>query len=528
LWLERSGLRLDARDGWLARDDARWRWRGKLALDGQHLGYRLRGAWNGSALLDAGQLSLAGEPMRLSIHHPSLGMQLRLPVESLRPPEWRGEMVFTGQWLDHPLQGQIAFRHAQGQWSGRLKARTPKGLLEQDGILSLDLPWSSSGNALILAKQGHVTLGQGLHGKLLLRPVTLQPSTPIRLDAAGVHGRAELESGGAVAARWVLPRTRGTLALDGRKASLDVEVPGWDTRGKITARFDGRTPQGTVTLNSELSEAMTQGLDFIARGGSLSTQAQWKYSRGLQFGGQFRLEDAHFDLGGIQAEGITLDGQFEQTAGKLVLNSLHPLAIRRVDVGTEISDIQAGWHYRDGLWQLHGLHAQALGGTLSGPQISWPADDFEPLTASALDLAQIAQLHEKPVIQMEGHIDGRIPVRINELGIAIHEARLYNRGPLVLRLVEGPGIERLSGKHAAVEWALAALRHVHAKTFEARVEMEPDGWLRAAVTLEGHNPDQGDQPVVFNYTHEENLYDLMRSLRMSQELSERVLRLKTP
>lgn len=527
-WIKRSGLRLEAREGRLAREGSRWQWRGKLGLDGQHLGYEIRGDWDGVVHLDDGQLGLAGAPMSLDVHHHSLDLQLKLPVESLRAPDWPGEISFTGLWQKQPLQGHLAFRHAPGQWNGELEARSRKGLLEQGSILSLDLPWSLAGDTLTFSTKGRVTLGQGLHGRLLVRPVTLRPTTPIRLDASGLHGRASLDSGGAVAARWIIPRTSGVLALNGRHANLEWRVPAWDTRGKISARFDGDAPRGTLTLNSELSEGMTRGLDFMAQSGSLNAQARWEYRRELRFDGEFHVQDAHLDLGGIQAEGITLDGQIEQTAGKLVLHSTQPLAIRRMDVGTEISDIRARWDYREGRWQLLDLHAHALGGTLSGPRLSWPSDEFEPLTATALDLSLIAQLHEKPIMQMEGRIDGRVPVRINDLGIAVHEARLYNRGPLVLRLVDSPGIERLAGEHASVEWALAALSHVHAKNFEARVNMAPDGLLQAAMMLEGHNPDQGDRPVVLNYTHEENLYDLMRSLRMSQELSERVLRLKIP
>jgi hypothetical protein len=53
--------------------------------------------------------------------------------------------------------------------------------------------------------------------------------------------------------------------------------------------------------------------------------------------------------------------------------------------------------------------------------------------------------------------------------------------------------------------------------------MARDGWLDGRVTIEGVNPERDNLPVVFNYTHRENMLDLLRSLRIGDEVSRPVM-----
>ena len=58
--------------------------------------------------------------------------------------------------------------------------------------------------------------------------------------------------------------------------------------------------------------------------------------------------------------------------------------------------------------------------------------------------------------------------------------------------------------------------------FQARMNMDKEGWLEAAVTIKGVNPQRNNLPVVFNYTHRENMLVLMRSLRIGDDITEKL------
>ena len=76
----------------------------------------------------------------------------------------------------------------------------------------------------------------------------------------------------------------------------------------------------------------------------------------------------------------------------------------------------------------------------------------------------------------------------------------------------------------AVQFALDTISELDVSIFDARLAMKEDGWATLTASLSGVNPRAGSQPIVLNYRHEENILDLLRSLRMSEEISKRVLK----
>ena len=81
----------------------------------------------------------------------------------------------------------------------------------------------------------------------------------------------------------------------------------------------------------------------------------------------------------------------------------------------------------------------------------------------------------------------------------------------------------MSQSNLAVQLALDSLSNLLVNDFQARLGMSADGWLDAAVTIRGDNLKPNRQPVVLNYTHRENVLELLRSLRIGDEISQRVL-----
>ncbi len=103
---------------------------------------------------------------------------------------------------------------------------------------------------------------------------------------------------------------------------------------------------------------------------------------------------------------------------------------------------------------------------------------------------------------------------------------MRNEGPLSLKVSPSAGVRAMGQSNRAAQLALDTLSNLAIHDFQASVDMKPDGWLNAAVTIKGQNPLQDNQPVVLNYTHQENVLELLRSLRIGDEISRRVLERK--
>ena len=71
--------------------------------------------------------------------------------------------------------------------------------------------------------------------------------------------------------------------------------------------------------------------------------------------------------------------------------------------------------------------------------------------------------------------------------------------------------------------ALEALNPLRVERFSAEVDMADDGWLEAAVHIRGTNPQRNGLPVVFNDTQKENVLELLRSLRIGERITDRVM-----
>lgn len=518
-----SASRADA-DIVLNLSPERWQAEGVLSAP-----LALPGGWRAEAGRLFSAHGQAATPLQLdgTLHLVGPQGELQLQLQPLMTPlnATGGRLRLDGRLYDQPIEGTLDIARDGEGLQGQLDIRASNArLFDQGGDLSLHLPWRLHDATLIVPPDARATQAEGLIGNRLLRPVTLRPLDALRVDARGLHGTLELQAEGLTAARESLPALRGVLRLKGYSGALDLEVPQWGTRARLSAELGGKRPKGRLQLDTPLVADMLQSLNVIARAGTLEVSGAWTLNKTLDVDAELRLAQGVFESGGLLAEGVSLEGQLGYAGGMLRLTGTRPLVIRRLGLGVDITDIHAGWRFENGVWVLRGLRADALGGTFSGPQLSWPAQDFETLTATALDLSQLARLQQNPLIELSGRVYGVVPVRINAQGIALHDARLYNSGPLILRLPQDAATRNMAEANTAVQLALDTLSHLHVESLDARLDMPTDGWLNARITLKGHNPERNKLPVVFNYTHQENLYDLLRSLRIAQEVTDRALR----
>ncbi|MFC3532894.1 YdbH domain-containing protein [Vogesella facilis] len=521
--LDYQQLQLRSDDGTLRWSDGRWQWQGALALAGRHAGFQLAGQWRGQ--LDP--QGAHGSPLQLSVRQPALALALALslPVNGIDPRQPVLHASFDGHYQDWPLQGTLAARRLGEGWQGSLAAASRLPLYSKGGALQLAANWRGSAGNWQLDSGSTLSLAEGIAGNVLLKPLRLHASSALQSDGRGAHGQLVLSADGAVASRWTLPPISGTLQLNGEHASAQLQLPAWRSKLQLDARRHGQGAAGNLQLDTPLSAAMSRGLGFTLQQGQVAGKLQWQWQKQWQLDGDVQLNDVALDWGGVLANGGRGRLTLAARPGQLQLQSDGPLQLAQLDVGTLVQDVSLRLHSDLQDWRLDEVRAKLLGGSLQADSLHWPSSAFQSVRVQQLDLAALAALQNdpQPTVQLTGRVGGTLPLQLLPAGVALQDGLLRNEGELTLRVPATAGVTAMAQSNRAVQLALDMLSELDVNDFQARLAMQQNGLLDAQVTLKGVNPKQNRQPVVLNYSHSENVLELLRSLRIGDEISRRVL-----
>ncbi|MDZ7621220.1 MAG: YdbH domain-containing protein [Candidatus Competibacteraceae bacterium] len=491
----------------------------RVGMTGQVAGYRLTGDWRGR-IQTAG---LTGEPAEVNVAGANLELTLRVPVQTVRAPAWAAEAPFSGRYGTVPFNGVITARQARGAWEGAVQGQFRLPFYAQGGQLDAALPWRYQDGQWLLGAGGRVTVAQGLIEKTLIKPISIAASQPLKLGETGLVGPLKIDAEGVTAARWTLPAVTGQATLAGRQGRVRLQIPQWRSDLNLTAALDAAGATGAVKITSPLSAAMSRGLGFTLQRGHFNGEGSWQWRDSWRLQGAMQVNDLGLDWGDMIASGGTGAARFQMRDGALTLTSTGPIALAALDVGTPIRNIRMGLATDLTTWRATDVYAEILGGHLQAPALHWPSKSEQLVEISGIDLAEVVKLHSNPAVQLEGRVGGALPLRLGQDFIVVREGRLANEGSLSLRVLPSAGATAMGEANQAVRLALDTLSSLNIHAFQADLAMAPDGWLDGKVTIEGVNPERDNLPVVFNYTHRENMLDLLRSLRIGDEVSRPVM-----
>jgi hypothetical protein len=511
-------LRLKASPSRFQWQGKHWQWQGALGLQGRWQGFRLDGHWQGQAASDG----LQGKPITLNARNGDDRLAFRLPLESLHRAPYGGKATVKGQYAGYPLDGSVSFRQAASGWQGTLSATSSIPDYDRGGDVSLQVPWHLEDSAVVLANGSQLSVSEGLVGQVLLRPFTVAASGPVTVSTAGAHGQVQLRSGGLLAARWRLPVVAGSARLVGKKATARLTIADWQSELTAQASLAGDVPQGSFQIDSKLIPAMGQGLAMTPQEGTLTGKGSWQWRDILSAQGTIRLADTGVDWGSVTARGIqgTLQGHYRD--GAVSLKSAGPVTANTLDIGTPITDLSLQVESDLSQWQFTDIRADLLRGSLRAPALDWPSPRPQPVVITRIDLEQVAALQNPPAVILDGRVGGYVPLQLGKDYMVVEGARLANEETLSLRIPPSSSVQSMASSNQAVKLALESLSVLTIADFQARMNMDRDGWLEAAVTIKGRNPQRNNLPVVFNYTHRENMLVLMRSLRIGDDITEKL------
>lgn len=176
-------------------------------------------------------------------------------------------------------------------------------------------------------------------------------------------------------------------------------------------------------------------------------------------------------------------------------------------------------------WSVRSFQAGVFEGTigLEAPfTLAVPLESEQTiftLMLSSWQLGRILALYETQGLHGEGMLDGRLPVRLDAAGIHIEGGELASRqggGSIVYD-------SGLSTGNQQLDLALLLLRNFEYDTLAVGADFVPSGDLTLALQLAGRNPDEfGGRAVNFNINVEENLFALLTTLQLTDEVINRL------
>lgn len=321
-------------------------------------------------------------------------------------------------------------------------------------------------------------------------PFSLLPQlkTTTRIDAGKIANDIAAEVELERVSEW-LALPAGTLINDGQ---LSVESA---TRIDKEALISGAELAETDKLLSQLSSRVTLNLS------QLTGEA-----KGYEFGG------------------VNLPLQLMLSKGDLNLEPT-TLKIARFFVGVELTDLNADLNASASLknvgtslkGRLTDFSAQTLGGHIQMARLDYPftSSHTSDLILEKLDLSQLIALGEKQ-IKVTGLLNGRLPLRLSQKGVAIHKGRVKSdEGEIVLK--NNPAWQSMLQQQPVLASQLKHLNQLHYTVLQGDVEMEESGQLIAILQIKGENRAE-DQPVTLNFTSEQNILTLLKALRLSDQI----------
>lgn len=216
----------------------------------------------------------------------------------------------------------------------------------------------------------------------------------------------------------------------------------------------------------------------------------------------------------VDIEGAFNSGQLNIVPTKFTLNELR--------AGAVVKKVQGRLNLDNNKPCVSKVTGHVLGGAFVVNQFC-PLLDSQTVTAKFenIDASKLVTLDAESGISLSGRLAGTLPITINKQGIAVKQGQLVNQGEGKLLITNNAGFKAVKAQQQELSTTLSLLENLAIKQLKSSVDLKPDGWLHLGVNLQGYN-EQQQQAVNFNYNHEENVFTLLRALRLSDEITQRV------
>jgi hypothetical protein len=206
---------------------------------------------------------------------------------------------------------------------------------------------------------------------------------------------------------------------------------------------------------------------------------------------------------------------FDSAGLQLVESTLY---IDSIDAGVMIEQLEANVIAQNSILRLTQVQGEIFNGTfLLGDLWLDGREQAFNINIQNIDLAQVIALQKQPGISISGDINGDMPFIIGKQGIRIDNGRVSSLTGGKLSIIDNPSFDSIKEQQPE----LALLENIDFTQLKSNVKFTPDGWIFFDFAIKGNNPDK-KQSVNFNYTHQENIFTLLESIRLVKSVENKI------
>jgi hypothetical protein len=207
--------------------------------------------------------------------------------------------------------------------------------------------------------------------------------------------------------------------------------------------------------------------------------------------------------------------EFDSAGLQLARATLH---IDLIDAGVMIRQLDANVIAQDSRFRLEQVQGEIFNGQFLLDDL-W-LDDREQqfnIEIQNIDLSRVVGLQEQPGINITGDIDGNMPFIMGKQGVRMDNGQVSSLTGGKLSIINNPSFDSIKDQQPE----LALLENFDFTQLKSSVKFTPDGWVFLDLALHGKNPDK-KQNVNFNYSHQENIFALLESIRLVKSVENKI------
>lgn len=406
------------------------------------------------------------------------------------------DVTGSGNWQDSAITlNQLSTGFNQLKY-GMVTVMAPRLALSQPVVWQRDASSPSfNGNVQLVAERVNFSNGAYL------------PPSVLDLQLTG-RGPDNFQWQGALQANPI-----GPIALRGRWDGERLRGEGWWPKQPLTVfqplispALNFKLREGQFYAQSAFSAARKQGFEagghwVVRNGGMWLNDGEMS---GLDFVLPYRLQNHHWQLGAKRPVILRI---------KLLSNLFEMQNIT--------ADLQGTYPYSEAQpLTLSNVGVDILDGHISLSALRLPQHDAAVLKLDKIDLSALFTALNPKQFAMSGRVNGELPLYLNHPKWLVRDGWVANDGTLTLRLDKDMA-DAMGSNNLAAGIAIDWLRYIEISRSKARVDLDNLGELTLKAQINGVNPQKNaKRGIILNYSHQENVFHLWRSLRFGDNLQE--------
>ncbi|KAA6103518.1 MULTISPECIES: YdbH family protein [unclassified Pantoea] len=300
---------------------------------------------------------------------------------------------------------------------------------------------------------------------------------------------------------------------------------------RVHGRWDGERLRGEAWWPAQslsvFQPLLSSDLKMRIQTGELRAQMAFSAASGQGFeaGGFWAVKQGSVWMPDSEINGIDFTLPFRLKDHQWQLGRRGPVSLRIAEVKNQFAlqnitaDLQGHypWQERQPL-TLSNVNLDLLGGHVSMPALRLPQHQPARISLRDIDLSRLVTALKPKQFAMSGKVNGELPLWVNNPHWLIEKGWIANSGPLTFRMDKDMA-DAIVSNNVAAGAAMDWLRYMEIARSWATLDLDNFGNLILQSEVKGTSQfSNRRQSVNLNYRHQENLFQLWRSLRFGDNL----------